>query len=192
MGLWIGFFRGINVGGHNMLPMKELRSALERMGCSSVSTCIQSGNVVFTNKEADADVLQLRIGRMIRSNFGFEPCVLLLTLNQLNAAVAANPFPEGACEPKTLHLFFMGDETSRVDWDSLNAIKNESEQFRMIGRVFYLRAPHGIGRSRLAVKVEKHLGVAVTARNWRTVEKVLQMADRQHSPVETGRPPGPT
>jgi uncharacterized protein (DUF1697 family) len=58
----------------------------------------------------------------------------------------------------------------------LESIKKDSEQFRLIGKVFYLYAPEGVGRSKLAMKVEKALGVAVTARNWRTVSKIMEMA----------------
>jgi uncharacterized protein (DUF1697 family) len=42
--------------------------------------------------------------------------------------------------------------------------------------VFYLHAPDGIGRSKLASRVEKHLGVTATARNFRTVEKLMALA----------------
>jgi uncharacterized protein (DUF1697 family) len=39
-----------------------------------------------------------------------------------------------------------------------------------------LHAPDGIGRSRLAARVEQLLGVEATARNWRTVSKVAALA----------------
>jgi uncharacterized protein (DUF1697 family) len=42
--------------------------------------------------------------------------------------------------------------------------------------IFYLNAPEGFGRSRLAAKDEQCLGVPVTARNWKTVRKLLEMA----------------
>jgi uncharacterized protein (DUF1697 family) len=176
MRLWIAFFRGVNVGGNNILPMKELKRVLEKMGCDAVSTYIQSGNVVFRHREADASKLEAEIRAVVRANFGFELNVLSLTREQLSAACSNNPFPAGEDEPKTLHLFFMADDPVEVDRESLANLQNETEQFELLDRVFYLCAPDGIGRSKLAAKVEKCLGVSVTARNWRTVNKVLQLA----------------
>lgn len=178
MSLWIALFRGINVGGRNSLPMIALKSHLEEIGCSNVKTYIQSGNVVFRNGEIQARVLEARISKTVNAGFGFAPQVLLLTVDQLTAAHTANPYPEGESEPKTLHLFFLTEDARNVDWPALDALKSTTEQFRLIDRVFYLHAPDGIGRSKLAAKVEKHLGVPTTARNWRTVEKVLQLATR--------------
>lgn len=178
MNLWIALFRGINVGGRHILPMKALKSLLQEMGCSDVSSYIQSGNVVFRNGETQARVLEAKISQLVNAGFGFAPQVLLLTIDQLTLAHSANPFPAGESEPKTLHLFFLAEDARNVDMPALDALKSTTEQFQLIDRVFYLHAPDGIGRSKLAARVERHLGVATTARNWRTVEKVLQLATR--------------
>lgn len=177
MNLWIGLFRGINVGGHGKLPMKELKSMLSDLGCESISTYIQSGNVVFSHEEARADILEAEICRAVKSNFGFETRVLLLSLAQWKLAVTQNPFPHATSEPASLHLYFLGEEPTKADWDKLAVLKSDREQYQLIDRVFYLHAPDGIGRSRLAAGVEKCLGVAATARNWRTVEKVLVLTE---------------
>jgi uncharacterized protein (DUF1697 family) len=44
---YIALLRGINVGGHNMIKMAELKHVLEEMNLQKVKTYIQSGNVVF-------------------------------------------------------------------------------------------------------------------------------------------------
>jgi len=176
MSQWIALFRGINVGGKNILPMKKLKEMLEEAGCTGIATYIQSGNVVFSHAATDAVELGGSISAMVQENFGFEPRVLLMTSEQLSAAHGNNPFPAAEKEPKTLHLFFLANAATGVDYETLDAIKGETEEFELIDRVFYLYAPDGIGRSKLAARVEKDLGVATTARNWRTVEKVLQLA----------------
>ena len=176
MNLWIALFRGINVGGRNILPMKDLKSMLEEMGCEHVSTYIQSGNVVFAYREASSTVLQSRICRAVNAELGFEPYVLLLSPDQLEAAITLNPFPDATRSPKTLHLYFLLTDADEVDWPAMDSVKSITEEYRLIDRVFYLHAPDGIGRSRLAAKVEKCLGVTATSRNWSTVEKVLQLA----------------
>ncbi len=89
----------------------------------------------------------------------------------------SNPFPEAEAEPKTLHLFFLASAPEAADIESLTEAKSPSERFHLTDHVFYLHAPDGIGRSKLAANAEKYLGVAITARNWRTVQKLREMAE---------------
>ena len=93
--------------------------------------------------------------------------------------VRSNPFPEAESEPKTLHLYFLFSPPERPDLDALERIKGDRERFVLSEGVFYLHAPDGIGRSRLAANAEKLLGVPATARNWRTIRKVMDMADQR-------------
>ena len=53
--------------------------------------------------------------------------------------------------------------------------KAASEKFKLEERIFYLHAPDGIGRSKLAAAVEQSLGVVVTARNLNTVNRLISM-----------------
>ena len=176
MSTYIALLRGINVGGSNILPMRELIVLLEELGLSRVKTYIQSGNVVFQSGHNDIKELAQKISAAIGNSHGFAPHIFLLDLSALQAAVAANPFPQAENDPNTLHLFFLDEVPQNPDWAALESIKAETEQYRLVNNVFYLHAPDGIGRSKLAGKVEKVLGVAVTARNWRTVSKVIAMA----------------
>lgn len=173
---YIALFRGINVGGNNILPMKELAALLEKLDAHSVKTYIQSGNVVFQHNTEDVAQLSNTISAAVKENYGFEPRVLLLTAAEMEQAMAHNPFPQAEAEPKTLHLYFLADPPSTPDLQLLDDLKQNGEQFELIGKVFYLFTPNGIGRSRLAEKVEKALGVAATARNWRTAGKVFALA----------------
>jgi uncharacterized protein (DUF1697 family) len=188
----IALLRGINVGGRNVLPMAELRAQLEGLGLHEVRSYIQSGNVVF---RADDDVdreagegagspeernarlalLSERITAAVEDSHGFAPRVLLLWATDFLRAAAANPFPEGESEPKTLHLYFLADEARAPDLASLESLRADSERFALVDDVFYLHAPEGIGRSKLAARVERALGVPATARNWRTVGKLVEM-----------------
>ena len=179
MTTYIALFRGINVGGKNKLPMKDLVATLENVGCQDVATYIQSGNAVFQSEEQDASLLSETIEAAIREQHGFEPLVLLLTSEEMGRVMGSNPFPEAESEPKTLHLYFLAAPPESPDLDALEGIKGDRERFFLGDSVFYLHAPNGIGRSKLAANIEKLLGVPVTARNWRTVRKVMEMA-QQH------------
>lgn len=176
MNTYIALFRGINVGGHNRLSMKNLRSLMEGLGYRNVDSYIQTGNVVFQTVEENIRKLSGDISTEVKKNYGFEPYVMVLTLEELKQAVESNPFPEAESDPKSLHLNFLISEPRDPDLDSLENYKKDSERFELIDKVFYLHAPDGIGRSKLAGKTEKLIGVSMTGRNWRTVQKILEIA----------------
>jgi uncharacterized protein (DUF1697 family) len=94
----------------------------------------------------------------------------------LRQAIQDNPFPQAACEPQSLHFFFLEKPPTNPRTKALESAKAETESYVLTDRVFYLHAPDGIGRSKLASTAEKHLGVTATARNLRTVEKLLALA----------------
>jgi uncharacterized protein (DUF1697 family) len=177
MNLWIAFFRGINVGGRHIVPMQELRDLLSARGCSDVCSYIQSGNLVFRHNEADAVRLAAKIATLVVKEYGFEPGVMLLDPKQLGNAVLANPFPQAAGNPASLQLFFLAESPPSPDMDGVSQDQSANEAFHLQDKVFYLFAPDGIGRSKLASRVERHLDVSATARNLRTARKVLALAE---------------
>lgn len=177
MNTYIALLRGINVGGNNKLPMRALTSLLEGMGLQNVKTYIQSGNVVFQSERTDIAALEKAITAAIKREHGFGPQLFILDLQALQAAIKANPFPEGEADHKALHFFFLDGVPQKPNWEALEALKGANERFQLVDKVFYLHAPDGIGRSKLAENVGKGWKVAVTARNWRTVKTMLDMAN---------------
>jgi uncharacterized protein (DUF1697 family) len=89
----------------------------------------------------------------------------------------ANPYPEADEEPKSVHLYFLAGDPAEADIAGLEAVRAPAERFHLEGGVFYLHAPDGVGRSKLAAKAERLLGVSATARNWRTVTKLREMVE---------------
>lgn len=176
MNTYIALFRGINVGGKNVITMKELVAILAKEGFDNIATYIQSGNVVFQTHNPLGSAAADEISRAIATEKGFTPHVLLLSVKALNDAVAANPYP--ADVGKALHFYFLEAKPKHPDLEQLKALKTESEAFALVNNVFYLYAPQGIGRSKLAAKVEKNIGVPATARNYNTVNKILAMIDK--------------
>jgi len=170
---YIALLRGINVGGKNTLPMKDLTGILECMGYSDVSTYIQSGNAVFRSKTKCSNKTAIEIGSKIMESHGFTPKILLLEVSELKDAIENNPFR--AEDGKGLHFFFLEAKPNNPDLTKLMNLKSASEEFKLDGSVFYLLAPDGIGHSKLAAAVEKSMGVAATARNWNTVNKLISM-----------------
>jgi uncharacterized protein (DUF1697 family) len=156
--------------------MKKLTEVLLSIGCTEVKTYIQTGNVLIEHREINQAKLSVKVAELVEKHFGFKPQVLVLSLSEFTQAVRHNPFLNAELEPKSLHLFFLSQAVQSVDLNDLFLLKKPSESFELVDQVFYLHAPEGIGRSKLAAKVEKYLGVPTTARNWNTVQKLLGLA----------------
>jgi uncharacterized protein (DUF1697 family) len=169
------FFRDLNIGGRNSLPMEELVGIFDSLGVPGAVTWSQSGNVALRCSRQQAANLGRRIRETVRDRLGFEPPVLVLKIQEVEHAIATNPFREAAKDPQSLHLWFLAKEPAEPDLGALESLKSASERFRLDKKVFYLHAPDGIGQSRLASGVEDCLGVESTGRDWRTVTKVLEM-----------------
>lgn len=176
---YIALFRGINVGGHSKLPMADLVGILERLGAQDVRTYIQSGNAVFQYKEVDTTEFAKAISLEVDKTCGFAPKVLLLTADDLDRAMDENPFPAPEGDASTLHLGFLVAKPENVNFERLTALQAGSEHYCLTPKVFYLYAPDGVGKSRLAAGAEKIIGVDMTDRNWNTVCKLKEMVEKQ-------------
>ena len=172
----IALIRGINVGGKNTLPMKDLAALLQDIGAERVRTYIQSGNAVFQSADKSAPLLAAKLKGRIDKRFGFSPQVLVLGLDAMERAIKQNPFPEAEESPGSLHLGFLASAPKSADLQKLDTLRTASERFHLTDRVFYLHTPDGFGRSKLPAGAEKLLGVPVTYRNWKTVCKLREMA----------------
>ena len=176
MKTWIALLRGVNVGGRNTLPMASLSKVFTKAGCEQVRTYIQSGNVVFKADISSRDDFVDTISHAVEQKHGFRPAVALLTRDSLCSAIAANPYPETETEPKSLHVFFLENTPEMARIQDAKALLADSESIEVIGQHLFLHAPNGVGRSRFAKGVEKTLGMRATARNWRTVSKLAELA----------------
>ncbi len=168
---YFAFLRGINVGGHNMLRMADLRTLCTSLGYADVRTVLQSGNVIFRAKRATAKQLEEATG--VR--------VILRTENELRAVVADNPF-ETIRNPSLLLVIFLDKPASPDAAARLRAIYKGPEIFHVNGREMYVDYVYvdyvnGAGRSKLTnALIERTLGVAGTARNWNTVTRLLELS----------------
>lgn len=183
MGKFIALLRGINVGGAGTLPMKELVAIIESLGAKNARTYIQSGNAVFeldgkaNSTAAGIKAFAAKLTAAIDKKCGFAPLVLILDAKEFARFAAANPYPEAEPEPKSLYLlFFLTAKPAAANLKSLEPLCSPTERYELHKSVLFLHAPDGIGRSKLAANVERKLGVPITARNWRTVCKLLEIA----------------
>jgi len=159
--------RGINVGGHGKLPMTELKEILATLGASGIQTYIQSGNAVF-----EGDLSSDDIASAIETSKGFRPRAVLLSADRFQTIAAENPVPDAV--GNQLHIWFAA-EPFEFDHITAETLRKPSERIEVAKQTIYLHAPDGIGRSKLAEKIEKLAGVDCTARNLNTVNKLLGM-----------------
>jgi uncharacterized protein (DUF1697 family) len=145
---------------------------------TGAKTYLQSGNVVFRSS-ADRGVLTKRIEEAIRKATGFEAKIVLRTAAELREVIAANPFTTGPeRNPRALLVAFLGGVISKDAKALLSKLKTEAEELHIAEEELYLYLPTGITDSKLSnALTEKKIGVNVTARNWNTVNALLEMAE---------------
>ncbi|MEV6129738.1 DUF1697 domain-containing protein [Streptomyces violaceusniger] len=179
MALQIALLRGINVGGNRKFPMARQRELMAGLGFEDVTVHLQTGNIVFADPGTPPERTARTLEDAFAADLGFPVPVMVRTRDELAATIEANPYPEAAAEPKTLHVVFLSDvPTDTATLDAVDPATYAPDEFRLIGRDIFLRCPDGVGRSKLAAKVTNaRLGVPATARNWNTVTKLLALAD---------------
>jgi uncharacterized protein (DUF1697 family) len=173
---YVALLRGINVGGKNMLPMKDLAEMFREAGCADVSTFIQSGNVLFSAGRNAESVLSEKISRRIEARFGYRIPVVLRSLEELGRAATANPFLTAGVDEKALHIYFLRDLPTREAVAGLDAERSRPDRFTVRGREIYLHLPNGMARTKLTnAWVDSRLRTVSTARNWNTTLKLLAL-----------------
>ena len=165
---YIVLFRGINVGGKNLLPMKTLVPLLEENSFEHVSSYIQSGNVVLKSASDPVE----KIKSIVVKSFGFSANIFTLNEAAFTTAVVHNPYQ--AFEGKFVHFYFCHHPIV-LNQDKMHKHLTDSETYFIQDKVFYLHAPDGIGRSKLVANIEACLGQPATGRNLNTVNKISIM-----------------
>lgn len=171
---YVAFLRGINVGGRTSVKMERLREVFSALGFECVKTYIQSGNVIFESLETDDAKLSTRIEAAIEKEF-FKTPVMVRSLEEIRDAVENNPFAGEAFEDKMFHVVFLSEELSEEKCATLLANNRENERFAVRGREVYCLLRAGVAGSLLGKKyIDNKLKTPATARNWRTVNKLLE------------------
>ena len=171
----VALLRGVNLGKRRV-SMAELKMLLEGLGYTDVSTYVQSGNAVLTTKKKNESRIAAELEAEITKAFGFAVSVIVRSRADLADVVKNNPFPDMTADPTKLHVTFLAEPLDPASLDHLADFG--PEEFAARKREVYLSLPNGLGRSKLAVAVEKALRDSGTTRNWRTVTALLDMVGR--------------
>jgi len=176
--VFIALFSGINVGGNRIVKMAELRAFFEDLGFSGVATYVQSGNVVFRAGKGDAAALTKQIEAAFEKKWGFRSRIMVRDVSWLERLVSENPYPEAAADHTKLHAYALEREPTVEEVARLAEKCTGPERFEVKGDVLYLSAPDGLGKSVFANLTPRALKVPGTARNWRSVLALQEMAGR--------------
>jgi uncharacterized protein (DUF1697 family) len=176
---YVALLRGINVGGRNLLPMRELVRMFEGAGCADVRTYIQSGNVVFTATPACARRLADEVAEAVEKRFNFRPGVVLRAADEIAKVAVDNPLLCEGADERFLHVAFLARKPAAGDVAALDSARSPGDSFRVRGHEVYLYLPNGAGKTKLSnAYLESTLDMISTMRNWRTVLKLSEMAQQ--------------
>ena len=179
----ISMLRGVNVGGHNCIKMETLRAMDESLGLRDAQTYVQSGNVVFRTSARDVGSLGNRIAAKIEQTFGFRPGVMVRSTSDLRDVIRRNPFASRrGLDPRKLLVTFLAADPAPEARAKILGIRADPEELRVDGREVYAYYPNGFGRAKLsAALIERTLNTSGTGRNWNTVTKLLEIAEKLES-----------
>ena len=177
MPVWVSLLRGVNLGARNKVNMPKLRVALEDAGFEAVRTYVQSGNVVTKSRHRSPEKVGERVRSVVADTFGLDVPVVVRSPAELRALVDWNPFPDdAAARPTAVHLIHLAEEPRADRVDAVTATDYSPDELAVRGREVALCYAETMHRSRLQHgAVLKKLGVDGTARNWRTLQALVEM-----------------
>jgi uncharacterized protein (DUF1697 family) len=179
MGTFIALLRGINVGGHNQLPMATLREHLTALGYRDVVTYIQSGNVILESDEDDPTEITSTIEASLAADLGLDVAVIIRTPDEVAAAATASPY---LAHPDRSRIFiaFLAASPEPAAVDATDPHIFAPDTSAVVGREVHVHCPSGLGRSKLSnAWLEKQLGVRSTMRNLNTIDRILAIAEER-------------
>ncbi len=172
---YVAFLRGINVGGKNKIKMETLREVCGALGFQYVKTYINSGNIIFETDETDYKTLAGKMESAIDKEFGLQIKTIVRSITEIEEIVKNNLFDGQFENNKDLHVFFLDEEMPREKCELLSSNNNENEQFAVRGREIFCLLRISVLDSLIGKDyIAKKLKISSTARNWRTVNKILE------------------
>lgn len=178
MKTYIAILRGINVSGKNKIRMKDLAAMLNKLGLQNIRTYIQSGNILFEHEEKPERHFEALINSAIRDEYGYGIPVIVMSREYLRKVVDDNPFLKREdVDPNTLHVTFLSEYPEKAGTYLPLEVKYPPDEMLPGDKAFYILCPKGYGRTKFNNDFfEKRTKVAATTRNWKTCNKLLDLA----------------
>jgi len=179
---YLAILRGINVGGRRKLLMADLKLLCQELGWSEIQTYIQSGNVLFdTKKKIDLVKEAKKLQEAIKAKYDYEVPVIIVAFKDLQKVADDNPFAKSKdFDISQLHLTFLGEIPTKEGLAKVNEIQGLQDEFKIVEKYVYLKIQNSYHKTKLNNNFfEKKLEVKATTRNWKTVSKLLTLANEK-------------
>jgi uncharacterized protein (DUF1697 family) len=173
----IALLRAVNVAGHGIVAMSDLRQLITKLGFADVRSLLQSGNLIFRGTAKTSGQIERLLEAELEKHLGIRTDFFVRSAAELNAIVVRNPFrKEAERDPAHLLALFLKNEPGPKQIAALEAAIAGPERFRVDGRLAYVVYPAGIGKSKLTTALlDRKLETRGTGRNWNTVLKLAAL-----------------
>jgi len=173
----LALLRGINVSGHKIIKMEDLRKLLEGLELGNVKTYIQSGNVIFESQHASKAANAEKIKKGLFTQYGFDVGVIVLDNEDLDTVIKNNPFvKDKEANLKQLYVVYLSETPKAENISRIDLNQFEPDEFIIIGRAIYIKFSDSASNSKLTnAFLEKRLNVTATTRNWNTTLKLYDL-----------------
>ena len=173
---YVALLRGINVGGHALVSMKELKTCVEQLGFQEVSTYINSGNIIFKDSRADIPKLTKLIESGITAHCKMEIRVVVKSRNDLAAICRKMPREWVTDQVMRTDVMFLWDEVDTPEM--IATIPTNPKVDRLIhvkGALIWNITRKDYGKSKVPKMIGTKLYKNMTARNANTTRKLLEL-----------------
>lgn len=166
--------RGVNVGGHRIIPMQELRDLLGRSGFGNVETLLQSGNAIVDAGAQTADETEVAIADLLERQYEVRIDIHARQTPEWARLRETAPLEElRRTMPSRVLVTFFRQPIPSEYVDALRAFAKDGEVVEVAGRELYTAYPNGISNSKLdRMPGWSKVAAGGTARNWNTVQKI--------------------
>jgi len=168
--------------GHNSIKMADLSVLYKNLGFSDAETYIQSGNVIFISDDTGASAdIEEKIEKGILDRFSYNVPVMIRTLPEMEYLFSSNPFlKEERFDPAKMAVIFLHKMPSDAHIKKVINIDYPPDKFKIIGKEIFIYCPNGFGRTKLYTNFfEKKMDVIGTARNWKTITTIFDLATKK-------------
>ena len=176
LNVFVALLRGVNVGGKNMINMKSLKESFEKLGFAQVSTYINSGNIIFKTKEADARKLEQKIEQMLEREYQLGSKVVLRSLAEMETLVQSLPknwASDSAWRYNVVYLRHTIDSEKILD--ELEVRKDIEEVFYRPGTLLWASEMSALKGTEGLQFSSRKMGQEITVRNTNTTRKLCDL-----------------
>lgn len=170
----IVLLRGINVSGHNKVPMAELRAALDSAGFANVATYIQSGNIALDTEQDPGDVTS-RVEELLVEHFDVDVPVVSIAQANVAGVLDAAPFDPDGNQAYQL-VYFPGGPVDIEGVETLDRSRFPTDVITATTNAVYVAYDGGQSSSKLTLNaLEKAADTSLTGRNVRSTAKLITL-----------------